>query len=302
VRGLVRGGVVVSMGVLLAGVPRPAMPGAEPVRLRFVGAVLAGPDGRPLARPEGLACAPGVLAVADTGNGRVVRYAVSGESASPAGEFRLAEAPDPIRVEFDGQGGFFVLDGRSRKVAHAGPNGEFLGFVGGQGTVSPATRSLRLGPDRSLYLLDAASARVLVLDFQGRVRRSVGFPEKTGFVSDLAVNSQGRIFLVDSVGSRLLVADREEPTARALTGSLREELDFAVALAADPRGRLFVADQSGGGIVVFGEDGSFLGRQGQMGWAEGEFRYPAAVCADGEGKLYVADRENHRVQVFAIGP
>lgn len=278
---------------------------AEPIKLRPVAVVLEGADGTPLSRPEGVACAPGALVVADTGGGRLVRYDVGEEAATPKEEFRIVEAPDPVRVELDDAGGLLVLDGRSRRIARVGPDGAFLGSVGAEAGSPPAAvaaRSVRRGADGKLYVLDAASARVHVLDGRGSQLRSVAFPEATGFVSDLAVDAAGRIYLVDSTGSRLLVADASDSTARPLTGDLRAELDFAAAIAVDRRGRLFVADRNGGGIVIFGTDGAFLGRQGQMGWAVGELRYPAALCADGEGKLFVADRENDRVQVFAISP
>lgn len=290
----------------LAGALAPllAVPG-EPVKLRPIAAVLSGAGGTPLSRPEGVACAPGSLVVADTGNGRVVRYDVGEDGAVPKEEFRIVEVPDPIRIELDAGGGLLVLDGRSRRIARVGPGGGFLGLVAaevGSPPAAVAARSLRRGADGSLYVLDAASARVHVLDARGSPLRSVAFPRETGFVSDLAVDAAGRIYLVDSAGSRLLVADASDSTARPLTGSLRAELDFAVAIAVDRAGRLFVADQNGGGIVIFGADGAFLGRQGQMGWAVGEMRYPAALCADGEGKLFVADRENDRVQIFAVFP
>ncbi len=285
-------------------VPLPAA-AAEPVKLRPIAAVLAGADGAPLSRPEGVACAPGALVVADTGSGRVVRYDVGEEAATPREEFRIVEAPYPIRVELDAGGGLLVLDGRSRRIARVGPDGGFLGSVAAEAGSPPAAvaaRSVRRGADGSLYVLDAASALVRVFDARASQLRSVAFPAGTGFVSDLAVDPAGRIYLVDSTGSRLLVADASDPVARPLTGDLRGELDFAVAIAADRAGRLFVADQNGGGIVIFGADGAYLGRQGQMGWALGELRYPSAVCADGEGRLYVADRENDRVQVFAVSP
>jgi len=75
---------------------------------------------------------------------------------------------------------------------------------------------------------------------------------------------------------------------------------FPTAIASDRRGHLFVADQTGGGIVVLGADGSFLGRQAGRGWTQGLLRYPSGLCVADGGLLFVADRENDRVSVFTI--
>ncbi len=278
---------------------------AEPVKLRPIVSVLADSKGDGLSRPEGVACDGKSLVVADTGNGRLVRYDTAGDDVSPKDEIVLPEVTYPIRVELDGAGGFYVLDGKTRRIARVGSDGGLSGFVAPEAGPPPAPvvpRSVRVGPGGELHVLDIASARVLVVDRSGKTVRQVGYPEGTGFVSDVAVDAAGRIFLVDSVGSRLLVADKGATTAGPLTGILREDLDFAVAITVDPMGRLFVADQNGGGIVIFGQDGAFLGRQAGVGWGDGELRYPASLCADGKGRLWVADRENDRVQGFVVTP
>ena len=37
----------------------------------------------------------------------------------------------------------------------------------------------------------------------------------------------------------------------------------------DNRGTLYVVDENGGGIVILGRDGSYMGRQLSLGWNEG---------------------------------
>ena len=72
-----------------------------------------------------------------------------------------------------------------------------------------------------------------------------------------------------------------------------------LALAVDHLGRLFIVDENGGGIVILGPDGSFQGRQSNMGWKPGSLRYPSGLCVDTAGMMFVADRGNNRIQVFA---
>ena len=132
----------------------------------------------------------------------------------------------------------------------------------------------------------------------GRVSATIAVPGDVGFPSDLAVDGKGDVYVVDSVGRRLWVARKGEAALTALTAPLPEDFEFPASIAADDEGRIFVGDRDGGGIVVFGRDGSFRGRQMAMGWKEGFLRYPADLCVAPGGTLLVAERGNNRVQVF----
>jgi hypothetical protein len=121
-----------------------------------------------------------------------------------------------------------------------------------------------------------------------------------GFVSDLAVDFKGAIFLIDSVRALVSVAAKDAKEFSPLTRNLREHLSFPTSITTDSRGILYVVDQNGGGVVIIGQDGSFLGRQLAMGWNEGLLYYPSQMCLNERGEMFIADRGNSRVQVFAI--
>jgi hypothetical protein len=59
-------------------------------------------------------------------------------------------------------------------------------------------------------------------------------------------------------------------------------------------------DENGAGIVILGQDGSFLGRQLTMGWNEGLLYYPSQMCINDKDEAFIADTGNSRVQVFSI--
>jgi len=59
-------------------------------------------------------------------------------------------------------------------------------------------------------------------------------------------------------------------------------------------------DENGGGVVIVGQDGAFLGRQLAMGWTEGLLYYPSQMCLTEKGAVFIADRGNSRVQFFSI--
>jgi sugar lactone lactonase YvrE len=264
---------------------------------------MADEKGGGLRRPEGVACTDGGAVVGDTGNGRLVRYSLEGGSVRPTGEIRAPQLSAPLRVQLNSKGEIFALDGARRRITRFAPDGTFRGYLDPDGLPAPAAfvpRSFKIDRQDNLYLLDILSARVLVLGPDGRFQRQLPLPEERGFVSDLAVDAKGGLFLLDSVRATILGSGKEGAGFFPLTKGLREHLQFPTSLTTDGRGVLYLVDENGSGIVRVGPDGSFLGRQLEMGWNEGLLYYPSQICLNDRGQLLVADRGNHRVQIFSI--
>jgi hypothetical protein len=275
---------------------------AEQIKFRQMAPIYVDGKGAGIRQPEGLACRTNTLVVADTGNGRLLRYTIAGENWTPGGEVVLPQLPSPIRVDVNSKGEILALDGSSRKIVRVASSGEFLGYVVPAGEVRGAIvpRSLRLDGQDNLYLLDVFSARVLVLDPSGKVQREIPFPKEYGFFSDLAVDAGGNVYLLDSVRKRVYKAAKNSSEAVPLTGSLLEDAYFPASIATDRQGTIFLVDQNGSGIVILGPDGSFRGRRLSMGWKEGFLRYPAQMCVTENGAAFIADRGNNRVDGFLI--
>ena len=96
-----------------------------------------------------------------------------------------------------------------------------------------------------------------------------------------------------------MVARKNDEALSVLSEIPQDQTEFPTHIAADAVGYLFIADEYNGGIVVFRQDGTFVGRQSRMGWKEGFLRYPTGLCA-ANGLLFVADRGNNRIQEFEI--
>lgn len=275
---------------------------AEPVKFRQMAPIYVDGKGAGIRQPEGVACRGNALVVADTGNGRLLRYAIAGDTWTPGGEVVLPQLPSPIRVDVNSKGEIFALDGSSRKIVRVAPTGEFLGYFtptgGVHGSVEP--RSLRVDRDDNVYLLDVSAARILVLDPSGKVQREISFPKGYGFLSDLAVDAGGNVYLLDSVRKRVYKVAKNSAEATPLTGTLKEEAYFPTSIAIDKQGTIFLVDQNGSGVVILGADGSFRGRRLSMGWKEGFLRYPAQMCVTENGTAFIADRGNNRVDGFLI--
>jgi DNA-binding beta-propeller fold protein YncE len=278
--------------------------GAEAVKIAYRATIYSDAQGNGLKLPEGVACTEsGTVIVADTGNGRLLKYAI-GDDNKPTGgeEMKVAEASFPLRLQVNSKGEILVLDGKKRRIVRLGPEGGFRGYVDPTGVPDPAgvvPRSFKIDRDDGIYVLDIFSGSVLVLDAAGAYVRQVPFPEKYGFFSDLAVDPRGTIYLLDSADSNVFVATRDAKEFSPLSKGLEGFVNFPASMAVDKRGVMYVADQNGSGLVILGPDGSFQGRPIVFGWKDGLVRYPAQVSLTEKGDLCIADRENSRVQVFS---
>jgi sugar lactone lactonase YvrE len=288
------------LGVVLG--PGPA-PGVDTSRLKWLASIYIDAQGVELKHPEGLACGDDYVVVADTGNQRLLRYSVQGDSVTADGEFPLPKAY-PIRVQVNSEGDLYYLDGRDRRIVVIGPAGQAKGALKPKGvpfSTKMAPKSFAIAGDDDIYVLDVFSGHVLVLDAAGQYRRHVPFPETDGFFTDLAVSPQGTLFVLDGVEAAVHSAARGADSFTPFTGSLKEFMNFPTNLTLDAQGILYVVDQYGSGLALVDSDGQFLGRKLGMGWKDSALYYPSSICISGSGHLFVADRNNSRVQLFGVG-
>ena len=274
---------------------------AESVRLRHVVSVYADEKGAGLRHPEGVACNDkSLLLVGDTGNGRLVRFTFQEGNLKGGTEIRIPQLSYPIRVQVNSKGEIFALDGKTRRIVRLASDGNFTGYVTAEGAPpsSMVPKSFKIDRDDAIYILDVLSARVLLLNADGKFQKQIDFPKEYGFIADLAVDLKGSVILIDSVKGRAFSAAKNATSFSPLGGSLKEHLSFPASLTTNIRGTIFITDENGGTIGVLSQDGSFLGKQLSMGWNEGLLYYPSQVCVNEKGETFIADRGNSRVQVF----
>jgi len=274
--------------------------GADEIRFKHDRSLYADDKGVGLKQPEGVACSKDRLAIADTGNGRLVLYSLQAGEPKGGTEIKLPQVIYPVRVAMSSKGDLFVLDERQRKVARLSPDGAFKQYVETagaptEGMVVPA--GISLDGNDNLYLLDSLGGRVLVFGDDGKYQRQMVFPKVYGFISDLAVNSKGTVFLVDSVKHEVYSTATNTQAFQPINEKLKDNMNFASNITVDDKGLLYITDQNSGSIVVVGQDGA-IRRLFSMGWNEGTLRYPAQLCINTDGDLFVADRANNRVQLF----
>lgn len=270
---------------------------AENLKLKPEAAEFVDEKGMYLNHPEGVGCAKGGIVVADTGNGRLLRYSLQNGMLKAGGTMKLPQVSFPTKVAVNSKDEILVLDGKQHRIARLAPDGALVGFIE-QGGAMP--KSFAVDPGDSIYILDVRGGKVIVTDPAGKRTNEIPFPADYGFMSDIAVDGKGNILLLDNVKMMLFVATKETKSFKALTGSLREYLDFASNITTDSHGRIFVSDQNGGAIIFLGQDGSFQGRQLSSGRKAGLVYYPAQACVTDDGEFAVADRNNSRIQLFKL--
>ncbi len=275
---------------------------AEVVKVRNIAAIYFDSRAGGMKQPEGVGCSgKPPLIVADTGNGRLLRYTFEDGRVNGGDEIKVEQITYPVRVQLTSQGDILVLDGKKRRIVRLSPEGTFKGYVEPAGVSSQLVpMSFAVDNADNLYLLDVFSGRVVELDQTGKFLRQIDFPEKYGFMSDLAVDIKGTVFVVDSVDARVFSASKDAKVLSPVTGNLEEYMNFPIGLAVDNRGVMYLSDQNGSGVVIVSADGSFQGRPVIFGWRDGLVRYPSQICVSDKDLLFVADRDNSRIQIFSL--
>ncbi len=277
---------------------------AETAKLRFVQSIYVDEKGNGLKESEGVACSDkSLLIVGDTGNDRLVRYDFREKSLKGGTEIKVPQLSNPVRVQISSKGEIFALDGKKRRIIRLNPDGTFKNYVDGESIPSPSTfvpRSFKIDRNDNLYILDIFSARVMVLSPDGKYQRQIPFPKDYGFFADLAIDPKGSVLLVDCVRAMVFSSTKDSNNFSPLTKSLREYSDFLTSITTDNRGTIYIVDEDGSGIVILGQDGSYLGRQLSMGWNEGLLYFPNQMSITDKGEVFIADRGNSRVQIFTL--
>ncbi len=278
--------------------------GAETTKVRFVGSIYADSKGGAIKIPEGVACSyKSLVVVSDTGGNRLLKYTFTDGVLQGGEELPVTGMSNPLRIQMNSKGEIFVLDGKQRRIVRISPDGGPAAYVTPQGLATPADfvpRSFKVDASDAIYVLDILNARVLVLDPSGKFMKSLPFPEGYGFISDLAVDAQGTIYLIDSTTSTVYTAGKDAQAFTALTKSLKENIAFAADITIDSKGTIFLSDQDNSSIVTLNRDGSYQARLLSQGWKEGFLHYPTQMCITNSGNLFIADRDNSRIEIFSI--
>jgi DNA-binding beta-propeller fold protein YncE len=172
-------------------------------------------------------------------------------------------------------------------------------------------RSLAVGPDGLVYVLDTGNNRVQVFDRDGKFLLKWGsqgfgdgqFNEPWG----IAVGPEGAVYVADTWNHRLQAFS---PNGQFLwklgsEANVRDNYEAEPGkfwgprgIAVDPQGNLYVTDTGNKRVQKFSPDGQFIQLWGGGGIVPGFFEEPVGIDVDSAGNIYVADTWNYRIQKF----
>jgi sugar lactone lactonase YvrE len=142
-----------------------------------------------------------------------------------------------------------------------GNGASFSAVYGPASCDSCGAHTVRVDPDRNIWLVDAGGHVVYKMNQQGKVLMHLG--------------------------------------TKGVAGADSKHFNLPTDVGFAPNGDFYVSDGYGGARVVkFSHDGKYLLQFGKRGTGPGEFALPHNVVVDAQGKVYVSDRENYRVEVF----
>ncbi|MGA1844621.1 MAG: NHL repeat-containing protein [bacterium] len=156
-----------------------------------------------------------------------------------------------------------------------------------------------------IMVLDGVNSRVVVYDHEGgplfQFGKAGSDPGEFKSPLGLTVDHQGRMYVADSGNHRIQVFD---PNGKLLTYFILKGDRYGCP--ADPtdltidhkHNRLLVVDNDNHRFLIYTLEGSFVKEVGEVGFENGQFRYPYGIAMDQHGKIYVVDVLNTRVQVF----
>jgi len=154
-----------------------------------------------------------------------------------------------------------------------------------------------------LQVLDSRANSLRVFDASGQEQSALKLADQGGLAGGqlgrMALAKDGRLYVVDRAGARVLVLDRTRRLEAVIggRGDLKGQLKRPEDVAIDRFGRLYVTDSLGVPVQVYDPTGRCLYRFGRHGEAGDEFSFPTALFIDRWDQIWVVDTHRHRVTV-----
>lgn len=234
-------------------------------------------------------------------------------------EMRLLEVPDgvpplllPISVGCDRSETIYVLERRSSSILVFDSKEKY------QRTISLKSISIS-NPNAMfvdkvndfIYVSDAATRKIYVIDFKGVVLASIGAPGdddgQFNLPVSIAKNSKGNLLVADVFGANIQVFNSKGKFLHKFgkRGDAPGEFQLIKSIAVDSSDNVYVVDGRAHNITIFNESGEVLlvlgafyaiSETGKI--APGGFSLPIGIDIDSRDRIFVVDQMNARVQLF----
>jgi DNA-binding beta-propeller fold protein YncE len=179
--------------------------------------------------------------------------------------------------------------------------GQVAGAAGTNETKDGFNRptNLAFAPNGDFFVSDGyVNSRVVRYNKDGEYithwgRKGTGDGE-FDLVHDVALDSQGRVYVADRLNQRIQIFDQNGKFLAKWTDvGAPWGLDYVARENA-----IYMCDGVNNRIVKLNLDGQILGVLSSYGKVPGKLDYPHSIAVDSTGAIYVAEIKNWRVQKF----
>ena len=268
----------------------------------------------------------GRIYVADSGNNRVQVFNSdgtflrqwgstckldTGEGCQGDGRGQFNE---PWGIAVDKDGNVYVSDTWNHRIQKFDNQGNFVTMWGqfgstggelGQTGLLYGPRSLEIGQDGNVYVMDTGNKRVQAFAPNGEFVAQYGgsgvvegrFDEPVGLGQDAA----GNWYVADTWNRRIQVFDpqfnyrTQWPVDAWASQSVVNKPALSVDLA---RNVVYAVDPENYRVLAFNADGTFRATFGQFGDDAMSFMLPTGIAVGSDGNVVVADGDGHRIMIF----
>lgn len=158
-------------------------------------------------------------------------------------------------------------------------------------------------PNGKVFVSDAGTARITVLDPDGVAIRWFGGPDvierPTGICFD---EDRARVLVVDTVGCKIIAFDPEGETIATAgkRGVAAGQFNYPTNLALTSDGHVVVVDSLNYRVQVLTPDFRPVTAFGQVGRGPGDFSSPKGIAVDSHDNVYVVDSMFDNIQIFDL--
>ena len=218
-----------------------------------------------------------------------------------AGSGRLA-IPIGITVARDGR--VFVTDtAQDRVFVYAGK--KFVTALGKTGELQSPS-GVALDEARGLiYIVDSRKHMVLVYSLKDYTKirefgQRGGGPEEFNFPTNITVDSDGKVYVVDTANFRIQIFDPDGKYLKTIgaLGDSPGSLARPKGIGVDSEGHIYVVDTAFQNFQIFDQEGNVLLFVGGAGFGPGKFALPAGLAIDAQDRIYVVDQMPATLQIF----
>ena len=297
--------------------------GAEPARIRLVGAIAGSEDlnaGRSggetfkaalrgprlpirLSSPHSVAISDArLLAVADVGLAGVHVIDLAARTHTLVSGFGDQRFEAPVGVCWAGRR-LFVTDAALGEVVELDAAGAFHGRFGADELKRPVGITYVASRER-LYVVDGGAHGIVVFDLDGTEVNRFGEhgagEGEFNYPSHICWDGDQRLCVADSANFRIQLFDLDGGFIRAIgsKGDAAGNFSLPKGVAFDSDHHIYVVDAHFENVQIFSDEGQLLLAFGAEGSALGSFSLPAGLAIDHNDRIWVADSANHRLQVF----